>query len=327
MNKLTRKILSFALAVSMLSGTAAMASTFTDMPTDWTAPSVERAIENGLLSGYTDNTIKPNNKIRRAEMATIVARCFQSTAKTDLSKFGDVTEGQWFYDAFAKAVAMGAFGGDNLGNLNPENNITFQETFKVIGSIFGLIANVDRNNPRNDIDALDYTVLDKFKDANEVADWAKPYVASMVANGYWEGIDGYLYPRQHITRAQFAVLMDNIVKTYIDEPGEYSELGEGNVLIRTDGVTINAKDFASSIIISESVTGEEETNINIEHLSGLFIIRGGADKVTFKGHVDHLKILCPGITLNLRDTDVFKTKAWGVQGAVVDLGTTDDMFN
>lgn len=320
MNKIAKKILSLTLAVSMLSGTAAMAAEFTDMPTDWTATAVENAVKNGLIKGYSDNTVRPNDNITRAQMATIVSRCFKATAKADLSRFKDVSEGQWFYNDFAVAVGMGAFGGDNLGNLNPDNNITFQETFKVIASIFGLIANTDRSNPRNDIDNVDYTIMDSYADAADVAQWARPFVGAIVEKGYWSGIDGKLTPNAHITRAQFAVLMDNMVKTYIDEAGEYTDLPDGNVLIRTDGANITAKEFNSSIILSDSVLGEEPTTINIDQLSGLLILRGGADKVTFKGHVNHLKLIRSGIKLYLNDTDVYNTKAYGVFGAHVALG-------
>lgn len=313
MNKFTKKLLSFALAASMLFGTAAMAANFTDMPTDWTAESVQKAIDNGLLGGYSDNTIRPNNNITRAQMATIISRCFNAESKADLSKFTDVVAGAWYCDAFAQAVDMGAFGGDNLNHLNPDKNITFQETFKVMSCIFGLIANTIPDHPQNDLTNQDLTVLNKFSDGDQVADWAKPYVAAIVENGYWSGIDGKLTPNSYITRAQFAVLMDNLVKTYITEPGEYTSLPEGNVLIKTDGVTIKADSFDSSIIIAESVTGSDKTDINITNLTGLLVIRGGADQVTFTGHLNKLAVIRKGISFNLNDTNL-----WGVKGYVIE---------
>ena len=52
MNYILKKALPVILAVSCAWGSSAYAAEFKDMPTDWTAKSVQKAIDNGFLNGY-----------------------------------------------------------------------------------------------------------------------------------------------------------------------------------------------------------------------------------------------------------------------------------
>lgn len=58
---------------------AATADDFTDFPSDWSAPALSQAVENGLLNGY-DGKINPTGLLTRAQMATMVNRAFGATA-------------------------------------------------------------------------------------------------------------------------------------------------------------------------------------------------------------------------------------------------------
>ena len=238
MKKLICSILSVILLCSSLCVSAA---DFKDMPDNWSTQALTKAVENGLLTGYEDNTIRPSDNLTRAQMATIMVRAFGSTREDDISEFADVKQGEWYYSYLAAAVAKGIFKGDGA-NLNPNNYITRQEAFTVIARAFEL-----REGKKSD--------LSSFKDADKVADWAAGYVAAVVNGGYAKGSDGYLNPLSNITRAEFAVLMDNIVKQYITEPGTYtaSDIAEGNILIRASNVTIENAEIKGSIILGDSV--------------------------------------------------------------------------
>ena len=313
-----KRVLPAVLAASMLFSTSVMAADFPDMPNDWTTESLQKAVENGLLSGFEDGTIRPGNNITRAQMATIIVRSFEASAAADISRFTDVAPGEWYYDSFAKAVQMRAFNGDDRNMLNPNNPITFQECFKVMASIFGLIANTDSQYEKNDLTEQDLTPLNKFSDASEVSDWAKPYVAAIVEGGYWEGIDGKLTPKAYITRAQFAVLMDNLVTTYINEPGTYKDLPEGNIMIRSEDVTIDGIKSGSDIIICDGVK-ETEQGINFTNaeLNGTLVMRGGGKNVNFSGFLNRFVILNSNLNLNANLTNLES-----VSGYIIDLSSS-----
>ncbi len=295
-----KKAVPVLLAAALFAGSTVSAATFPDMPNDWTRQSLENAVTNGLLSGFDDGTIKPNNNITRAQMATIIVRCFGAESATDLSDFTDVPLGAWYYDAFTKAVYMKAFNGDNLKRLNPNNPITFQECFKVVASVFGLIAKTEETHTPSDLALQDLSVLNNFSDGAEVSDWAKPYVAAIVANGYWNGLDGKLTPKAYITRAQFAVLMNNMVTTYINQPGTYTNLPAGNIMIKTSDVTIDNYTTDNYIIIADSAK-ETEAGINFNNctMNGKLVIRGGGRNVKYSGFLNHFVLLNPYLTIEL----------------------------
>lgn len=320
MNKFIKKIIPATLALSLFAGTSAYAINFPDMPNDWTTKALENAVENGLLSGFDDGTIRPDDNITRAQMATIVVRSFGATADADISKFTDVNENDWFYSYFSKAVQMGAFNGNDLNQLNPNNPIKFEECFKVIACVFGLIADTkiyaEDSKYKNDLQMQDLTVLDKFSDGNKVSDWAKPYVAAIVSGGYWDGIDGKLTPTAYITRAQFAVLMDNIVKTYITEPGTYTDLGEGNILIKSPSVTIDNFTTDNNVIISDGVS-ETEEGINFTNctFNGRLVVRGGGQNVNYQGFLKDFVVQNPGIVISVDITNLYEVTGYVCPGS------------
>lgn len=53
---------------------------------DWFAPYVQAAVNNGLFSGYTDGTFKPNKPINREEMASVAGRAAVLAGVVDQAK-------------------------------------------------------------------------------------------------------------------------------------------------------------------------------------------------------------------------------------------------
>lgn len=318
-----KKIITLALAVMLLAQTAVGAASFTDMPADArTASAIENSVKNGLLSGYEDSTVRPDNNITRGEMAAIITRACKVTEEGNISKFVDVKAEDWFYSPIAQAYEMGAFAGD--GNyMHPTSNITFQECFTVLSQVFDLLpaytlpAVIPDPLPENTLmqgkRLYDVSVLTQFSDSAEIADWAKVFVAGVVANGGWSGVDGKITPQAYITRAQFAVVMDNLIKNYIDQPGTYTELPAGNTMIRCDGVVLKGVTTADNIYIGDSVS---PNGVALEEIKAnkKLIIRGCATPVdtdnsgnksfgdvgiTITGHVELLRVIRPYINVDM----------------------------
>lgn len=241
MKKLICSILAVCVMLSAMS-LCAFAADFSDMPDNWSTEALTKAVENGLLTGYEDNTIRPSENVTRAQMATIMVRAFGASKEADISEFADVDPNAWYYSYMATAVEMGLFKGDGT-NLNPTNNITRQEAFVVLARAFAL----------EDGKA---SALRNFKDNGDVADWAVGAVAAIVSNGYAKGDnEGRLNPVNNITRAEFAVLMNNLVKQYITKSGTYTadDIAEGNVLVRASNVTISDATIKGNLIIGYNV--------------------------------------------------------------------------
>ncbi len=308
MKNIVKKLIPLTLALSLFSGSMAQAVSFPDMPQDYTKEALENAVSNGLLTGFPDGTIGPDKELTRAQIAAIISRSLGAEAEADLTRFTDVKAEDWFYKDFAKAVKMRAFNGDQLNHLNPDKSITFQECFKVVASVFGLIANTEADDEENDLLTQDLTVLDKFTDGTQVAEWAKPYVAAIVEGGYWQGIDSKLTPTANITRAQFALLMDNLVPNYIKTPGTYKELNPGNTMIKCEDVTLDGITTDDNIIIADGVKGTGNgIKFNNFTMKGKLVIRGGGKTTSFQGYLKESVLLSPYLDFaidvsNLADT-------------------------
>ncbi|MBR5155196.1 MAG: S-layer homology domain-containing protein [Clostridia bacterium] len=278
-----KKILALVLVCLFTFQAAVFAADFKDMPNDWSTSALEAAVANGLLTG-SGGYIKASDNMTRAEMATIMVRACGATREIDISGYTDVKADDWFYTSMARAVAMGAFtGSDN--KLNPSNPITRQEAFLVLSRVFGLSAGA----------TVDESVLDAFKDKDKIADWAKEGVASIVAKGYVAGNDGYINPLNNISRAEFAVVMDRLIKYYIDEPQE-SFPTDGNIMIRANGVNLSNLKTDKMVVIGDAVSDESITIENAE-LSDMLVVRGGK-KISAGGTYDAIVVLLPGVTVS-----------------------------
>ncbi len=256
-----KKIACFLAVFMVISSTSgyAFAANFEDMPTDWSTPALEAAVANGLLKG-DDGKIMPKAFLTRAQMATIVNRAFGTTEKASLKQFNDVATTAWYHDDMAKAVHMEAFKGSG-NQLNPDNNITRQEAFVVLARAFKM-------------STTDTKVLNQFSDKNMVSSWAEEGIAALVANGYVSGSDGKLNPTQNITRAEFAQIMYNLVKTYVKSAETYSQDTQGNVMVNVPGVTLKDMKITGDLIIGDGV-GNGEVTLNNVVVTGTTIIRGG----------------------------------------------------
>ncbi len=317
------KFMSLIMALTIAFSSVASAQTFSDVPADSPyAQAIENAAKNGIISGAGDGTFAPDKNITRAEMASIITRVCKVSETADISAFQDMQDtGAWYYSAVAKAYHMGALNGDGV-NMYPSNNITFQECFTILSQVFELIPpyvipttypeTLTENQMIIGIRLYDISALNNFTDKNEIADWAKIYVAGVVARGGWAGIDGKLTPTAYITRAQFAVVMDNIIKNYIDEPGTYTELPEGTTMIRCGDVVLDNVKYDYDLYIGDSVPAN---GIKVDNMTSTarFIVRGcatptlneqtntityGDTGITVTGDFNEIRVIRPYIKIN-----------------------------
>lgn len=278
---------SFALALE----SGPQSSGFYDMPNDWSTVALSNAVDNGLLKGYQvdDKTfIYGKNPVTRAEMAAVINRAFGATVKADISGAGDVAANRWYADEMAKAVNMRAFSMDT--QMRPNDNITREEAFVVLSRVFK-ITSVDEN----------LVALNNFSDKEQISGWAKKGLCGMAEAGYIKGSNGMLLPLATISRAEFAVVMDNLVKEYITQPGTVTQVAAGgNVLVRSEGVTLKNLTVKGDLIIGDGV-GEGEVILDGVIVEGKVIVRGGGpNSIIIRGNSDIGKIILTKINGEIR---------------------------
>lgn len=181
---------------------------FSDTPRDWSYKFIQALWLDGIITGYDDNTFRPNNSITRAEFVTLLAGIAKNCgvevgdSKTASGKFSDVASGSWYVPAIEWAASTGIVAGHTDGTFCPNNSITRQEMAAIIARFadaYGV-----------PLDAVKDPVA--FTDAGSISSYARDAVAAMqtagIINGYRESDGSYTFrPLNSATRAEAAVML------------------------------------------------------------------------------------------------------------------------
>ncbi len=151
------------------------------------------------IVGYPDSTVRPQNGITRAEVATIFFRLLTDETRnansTKSNSYSDVAEGAWYNHAVSTLSAMGIVKGDSQGKFNPNAPITRAE-FAAIAARFDDKANTT---------AVDFSDI--------ASHWAKDEISAAANNGWINGYtDGTFRPNNKITRAEAMTLVNRVLK-------------------------------------------------------------------------------------------------------------------
>ena len=262
-----KNTIAMVLAGAMLLPSNAFAadlSQYKDFPNDWSAKSLEQAIDDGLLNG-SNGMIDAKGLLTRAQMAAIVSRAFDAAKTASLDDYRDVLPSAWYYSDMGKAVKMGAFQGAN-GLLNPDAPITREEAFTVLARAFAL-------------EGGGSATLKDFVDGGTVSSWASESVAALVAGGYINGANGMLNLKNNITRAEFAKVITGMAASYVGAEGVSGKTVEGNMIVRESGASLSGMTINGDLIIADSADKVSLDNVKV---TGRIVIRGGADAVSIK---------------------------------------------
>ena len=151
------------------------------------------------IVGYPDSTVRPQNGITRAEVATIFFRLLTDETRhansTKSNSSSDVAAGAWYNHAVSTLSAMGIVKGDSHGKFNPNAPITRAE-FAAIAARFDDKANTT---------AVDFSDI--------ASHWAKDEISAAANNGWINGYtDGTFRPNNKITRAEAMTLVNRVLK-------------------------------------------------------------------------------------------------------------------
>ncbi|MGC5771273.1 S-layer homology domain-containing protein [Paenibacillus pabuli] len=137
------------------------------------------------IQGYPGGLFKPNNKLTRAEMASILAMISEKDATGPMDEFSDVQSGYWGADAIAKVSKMGLMNGYKDGTFKPNQPLTRAE----MASLVALLGSASEISG------------DGFSDIG--SHWAKEAILKAQSAGILKGYsDGTFRPNALLTRAE-----------------------------------------------------------------------------------------------------------------------------
>ena len=102
-------------------------TSFSDVPYDHFASGyINRAVEEGIISGYPDKTFQPGSKIIRGDVAVILQQTFD-LPDSGVSVFTDVDAENRYYNSVNSLAALNITKGHPDGTFKPYLNITRAE--------------------------------------------------------------------------------------------------------------------------------------------------------------------------------------------------------
>lgn len=97
---------------------------FPDVTTDWYAKYVCYAKEQGWVSGYSDNTFKPEQTVNKAEATKMIVNSYAVTSTGESSsEFNDVAASDWFFGYVTSLEGKGIIDHDT-SYYTPSNGMT-----------------------------------------------------------------------------------------------------------------------------------------------------------------------------------------------------------
>lgn len=241
MKRRNLRLTALLLACAVLLGSVAMAAPEDweyEFPTNWSHDAMVFAVENGILRGDQNHNLNAEQPITRAELAAVLTRLLAATERADIAAYADVAETAWYHDELAAAVGAGLLNGISPTKMDPDAQITREQTVTVLCRAFGIVT--EQAN-----------ACDAFSDGASISNYARPYVSAMLENDLVHGYrDGSFCPQQSITRAEVAQLLYNYIDAIVDDPAQLPE--QGNVVYRGTEALPSALTLDGSLVIGQA---------------------------------------------------------------------------
>lgn len=151
------------------------------------------------VEGYSDGTVRPNDNITRAEVATLFFRLLKDEIRdenlSDTNTFADVTEEMWCNKAISTMALLGIVKGRTAACFDPNAPITRAE-FAAICARFDQSDVIGRST---------FTDIDNH--------WAKEEIERAAALGWvWSNTNGTFRPQDYITRAEAMTMINRMLQ-------------------------------------------------------------------------------------------------------------------
>jgi len=225
--------------------------------------------EQGLVNGFPDGSLRPDEQVTRAQFVTLLNNLFQfstsSTTQAATISFKDVASNDWFYQDVVAVATAGIIQGYPDGSFKPQATVSRQDAAKMLATAFKLKQAESSANK-----------LSQFADETSVSSYARLALEQLIAVGAIQGYnDGTIRPLKALTRAEAITLLDRLSGTIIHQAGTYRDLTiDGSLVIRTGGVDLQNVTVKGEIYVTPGV-GEADLHLRNVTSNGILHINGG----------------------------------------------------
>ena len=227
---------------------ASVCYAYTDTNEHWAEKEINILSANGVISGYTDGTFKPNQNMTRAELITVINRLLGNQKQND-KYVPDINIKDWYYTEIMKAIESGFVEGNANGYVRPNDLITRQEAVVMLQRALVPIGSS--------------VLISEYEDFDDVANWAQKSFSTFLYKGYIKGYtDGTIKPNKNITRAEVVRIISNIISDFVSY-GEYTGKSKGTLLVNKPDIKLKNIVINGDLIVAEGADDLELENATI----------------------------------------------------------------
>ena len=176
---------------------------------DWFYEAVSYAVENGLMSGMSEDIFAPNTPLTREMLAVVLYNVEGQPESAGVNPFTDVKADIWYTDAILWANENGIVAGYDNGAYGVGDFIT-REQFAAILYRYAQFKGYDTTQGG--------MAVREFSDYENISDYARPAMAWAVNAGIMGGMDdGTLMPQGKATRAEAATMLMNFCENMVEK--------------------------------------------------------------------------------------------------------------
>jgi len=169
---------------------------FSDIRNHWAREFIEGLVAMGIVSGFPDNTFKPDAPLNRGQYAALLAKAFDVAPKRNATVFQDVADNFWGKAAVEKVNRAGFMSGYPDSSFRPDQNLIRVQA--IVALVAGL--QLKGGNPNS---------LTKYSDRVQIPSYATDAVATaterkMIVN--YPSVN-QLEPLRDITRGEICAIL------------------------------------------------------------------------------------------------------------------------
>lgn len=175
------------------------------LQTHWGYEAMQFCLDRGYLQASADGRWLPNHYATRGEFAQALGRfcgVFDSYQSPTGNPFTDVDDADERLAYILWSNDSGLMCGYD-GRFRPDDTITREEIATVVARYLLMTGQIS---------APDGSELDRYPDRAEISDWARDGVAACTACGILQGSSTGFLPKDHLTRAQTAAILQRLTQ-------------------------------------------------------------------------------------------------------------------
>lgn len=228
----------------------------------------KKLISLGIINGFSDGTVRPNETVTRAQFAAIVAQELGiANVQQSATKFKDVPASHWASGVINVAVGRGIIKGYGDGTFKPDQPVTYAEAYAMLDQMLG------------------------YGPALQGTAWPSGVIAKAASLGISKGISGGSSAsmiRGDVIRAAANSLDVDIM--------EQDSWGTDNTYKKQDGKTILSEVFNVTVYNDSYKNGDDDSAkgyLEVSDVPKLDLATLKADEIKFKGDGTKYKVNAP----------------------------------